>query len=544
MKKIKTSVVNNIKYDLPASIVVFLVAVPLCLGIALASGAPLLSGIIAGIVGGIIVGVLSDSSLGVSGPAAGLTAIVLTAITELGSFEIFLSAVVLAGIIQLIFGFIRGGLIGYYVPTAVIKGMLVAIGLTIFLKQIPHAFGYDKDYQGDLTFKQSDGQNTFTELVNVFTTPDAMSAEAIIITLVSLIILILWETKTFKHAKISKVIQGPLIVVVVGILINLFYQSSTEFNLDPDQTVNIDISGKSISENFTSFTENLYMPDFSMLWTSELWLIAFTIALVASIETLLCVEATDKIDPLRRITATNRELIAQGLGNSISGLLGGLPVTQVIVRSSANIQSGGRTKGATIYHGFLILISVILIPHILNLIPFASLAAILLVVGYKLASPKLFVTMWKKGHHQFVPYIVTVVAILLTDLLIGIGIGLGVSIIYILYSNLQVPYHFEPREIDDVIKIELSDNVTFLNRAAILGTFKRIPDNSKVILDLTHTVTIDDDVLEFIEDFKTSSKFRNIDLTIYQSSRNRKQSSYEKLHKIMEKRGVSINADS
>jgi MFS superfamily sulfate permease-like transporter len=544
MKKIKTSVVNNLKNDLPASIVVFLVAVPLCLGIALASGAPLLSGIIAGIVGGIIVGILSDSSLGVSGPAAGLTAIVFSAITELGSFEIFLSAVVLAGIIQLVFGFIRGGLIGYYVPTAVIKGMLVAIGLTIFLKQIPHAFGYDNDYQGDLTFKQSDGQNTFTELVNVFTTPDAMSAEAIIITLVSLIILILWETKTFKHAKISKVIQGPLIVVVFGILINLFYQSSTEFNLDPEHTVNIDIGGSSISENVTSFTENLYMPDFSMLWTSELWLIAFTIALVASIETLLCVEATDKIDPLRRITATNRELKAQGLGNAISGLLGGLPVTQVIVRSSANIQSGGRTKGATIYHGFLILISVILIPNILNLIPFASLAAILLVVGYKLASPKLFVTMWKKGHHQFVPYIVTVVAILLTDLLIGIGIGLGVSIIYILYSNLQVPYHFEPREIDDVIKIELSDNVTFLNRAAILETFKRIPDNSKVILDLTHTVTIDDDVLEFIEDFKTSSKFRNIDLTIYESSRNRKQSSYDKLHKVMKKRGVPINADS
>lgn len=535
MPKLNLSTIHNLKNDIPAAIVVFLVAVPLCLGIALASGAPLLSGIISGIVGGIVVGFISNSSLGVSGPAAGLTAIVLAAIQELGSFEILLSAVVVAGFLQLLFGFLRGGVIGYYIPTSVIKGMLTAIGLIIFLKQIPHAFGYDKDYPGDLTFKQSDGQNTFTEIINIFTTPDALSAEAIIISLASLIILILWERRSFKKIKIFKVIQGPLVVVVMGIMLNLYFQNSPDFELAEEHTVNLGISGKTVSENISSFGESLYVPDFSMIWHFELWILAFTIALVASIETLLCVEATDKIDPLKRITATDRELKAQGVGNMISGLLGGLPVTQVIVRSSANMQSGGKTKAAAVYHGFLILISVILFPNILNLIPFASLAAILLVVGYKLSSPTLFKEMWRKGHRQFVPFIATVLGILFTDLLIGIGIGVGVAILYLLYSNLKTPYHFEPEEIGDKIKIEFSESVTFLNRAAILDTFKNIPDNTRVILDLSKTVNIDEDVLEFIEDFKINSTYRNIDLIIQSSTRKSEKSSSTNLKNIFNK---------
>ncbi|MDC1068162.1 SulP family inorganic anion transporter [Candidatus Kapabacteria bacterium] len=520
MSKVNLSLKSNLKSDLPASIIVFLVAVPLCLGIALASGAPLISGIISGVVGGILVGFLSNSSLGVSGPAAGLTAVTLISIQELGSFEIFLSAVVISGIIQLIFGFLKGGIIGYYMPNSVIKGMLVAIGLIIFLKQIPHAFGYDKNFEGDLTFSQSDGQNTFTELINIFTTPDALSIEAIFITSISLIILILWDTKFFKKIKLFNIFKGQLLVVIVGILINLFFQASDSFNLSSEHTVNLDIKGSTIGENISSFKESLYSPDFSMIYNIKIWTIALTLALVASVETLLCVEATDKIDPFKRITNTDRELKAQGMGNLISGLLGGLPVTQVVVRSSANIQSGGRTKISTISHGILILTSVVIFPNILNLIPYASLAAILLMIGYKLAKPKLFKQMWKLGSHQFIPFISTVLGILFTDLLIGIGIGLGVSIINLLYANFKTPYHYETSEIGEEIRIELSENVSFLNKAAILDTFKNIPDKTKVILDLTRTIKLDYDVIEIIEDFRINSLTRDIDLQIIDSKKS------------------------
>lgn len=501
-------ILSNLKYDFPASIVVFLVAVPLCLGIALASGAPLFSGIIAGIVGGIFVGAASGSQVGVSGPAAGLAVIVLAAIQELGGFEIFLLAVVLAGVFQLLLGFAKAGIIGYYFPSSVIKGMLSGIGVIIILKQIPHAFGYDKDYEGNLSYAQPDGHNTFSELYYMF---EAVSPGAIIITLVSMGILILWEQPFMKKRYLFQIVQGPLIVVVAGILLNLFFQSTPGLALNTDQTVNIPVAD-SIMGFFGLFT----LPDFSQIANPAIYVTAMTIAVVASLETLLCVEATDKIDPYKRVTPTNRELKAQGLGNMLSGLIGGLPVTQVIVRSSANIQSGGRTKASAIIHGIILLVCVIAIPFLLNLIPLASLAAILFLVGYKLAKPAIFKEVYRKGHTQFIPFIVTIVGIVFTDLLMGIGMGLVVAIFYVLYNNYKKPYFFYPEKHEEgkPIIIELSEDVTFLNKASILQTLNHLPQHSQVIIDATHTVNIDQDVLEIIEDFRQGAPYKDIEVLL------------------------------
>ncbi|MFT6149260.1 MAG: MFS superfamily sulfate permease-like transporter [Saprospiraceae bacterium] len=504
---------SNLKHDLPASLVVFLVAVPLCLGIALASGAPLFSGIIAGIIGGIVVGSLSGSPLGVSGPAAGLAVIVLTAINEMGGlagggFEIFLLSVVLAGVIQLILGYARAGIIGYYFPSSVIKGMLAGIGVIIILKQIPHAFGYDENPEGEIAFLQPDGQNTFSELVHMM---NFISPAAIIITLVSLAILILWEQPFMKKQSFSKLIQGPLIVVVFGILFNVFTQG-TSLAISAEHLVAIPIA-----TSFYEITNLFSTPDFSAITNPMVYTTAITIAIVASLETLLCVEATDKLDPYKRITPTNQELKAQGIGNIISGLVGGLPITQVIVRSSANIQSGGRTKMVAIFHGFLLLISALLIPFVLNLIPLASLAAILLVVGFKLAKPVLFKQMYKLGWTQFIPFAVTILGIVFTDLLIGICLGLVVAVFYILLNNFKRPFYFEPENHlnDDEIRIELSEEVTFLNKAAILNTLKQLPENSKVIIDASRTETIDHDVIEILEDFKQNAAYKKIELKFH-----------------------------
>jgi len=516
------SILSNLKYDLPASIVVFLVAVPLCLGIALASGAPLFSGIIAGIVGGIVVGVASGSQVGVSGPAAGLAVIVLAAIQELGAFEAFLLAVVLAGVFQMLLGFAKAGIIGYYFPSSVIKGMLSGIGIIIILKQVPHAFGYDKDNEGSLSFSQPDGHNTFSELYYMF---EAISPGALLITLLSLGVLILWEQPFMKKRYIFQIVQGPLIVVVGGILLNLLFQSMPTLALLPDQTVNIPVA-ESIMGFFGLFT----FPDFSQITNPAIYLTGMTIAVVASLETLLCVEATDKIDPYKRVTPTNQELKAQGLGNMLSGLIGGLPVTQVIVRSSANIQSGGRTKASAIIHGVILLLCAMAIPHLLNLIPLASLAAILFLVGYKLAKPSLFKEMYAKGHTQFVPFIVTILGIVFTDLLMGIGMGLIVAIFYILYNNYKKPYFFYPEEHEDgkPILIELSEDVTFLNKASILQTLNHLPENSHVIIDATNTVNIDQDVLEIIEDFRASTVYKNIDVELRGFNQDRPANSVEK----------------
>lgn len=499
---------KNLKSDIPASIVVFLVALPLCLGIALASGAPLYSGLIAGIIGGIVVASISGSPAGVSGPAAGLAVIVLAAIQDLGSFEIFLMAVVIAGIIQLIMGFLKGGIIAYYFPSSVIMGMLSGIGIIIFIKQIPHAFGYDKVPEGELGFVQSDGENTFTELINML---DYISPGAIIITVVSLAILLLWETSAMKKQKIFQLIPGPLVAVVSGILLNQLFKTLPEFTLRGDQTVNVPLA-----ESFSGFFSNFTFPDLAALSNPQIYITAVVIAIVASLETLLCVEATDKLDPYKRITPTNRELKAQGIGNILSGLIGGLPITQVIVRSSANIQSGGKTKAAAIIHGFLLLGSIIAIPHLLNLIPLATLAAILFLVGYKLAKPAVFKKMFKQGRGQFIPFIATVLGIIFTDLLIGLGIGLIIAILYVLFNNYQIT-HFTNSEQEngkEKIRIVLAQELTFINKATILKTLAGIPDNSVVEIDASNTQYMHYDIFEIIEDFKISCESRDIKLTI------------------------------
>lgn len=497
----------NLKSDLPASIVVFLVAVPLCLGIALASGAPLFSGIIAGIVGGIVVGAISGSQLGVSGPAAGLAVIVLTAIQELGAYETFLLAVVIGGIIQVVLGFAKAGIIGYYFPSSVIKGMLAGIGVIIILKQIPHAVGYDKDYEGSLTFNQPDGHNTFSELFYMF---EAINPTALFITLVSLAILILWEQPFIKKLSITKIVQGPLVAVLSAITL-AFVTQNTSYALHPAQMVSIPVPD-SIAGFFGQFT----FPDFSQLTNPAIYVTGITIAVVASLETLLCLEATDKLDPYKRVTPANLELKAQGIGNIVSGLIGGLPITQVIVRSSTNIQSGGKTKISAIAHGVLLILCAMLIPNVLNMVPLASLAAILFVVGYKLAKPALFKEMYAAGTEYFVPFIVTILGIVFTDLLMGIGLGMVVAIFNVLYKNYQKPYHIDVAKTraGEEIHLELSEDVTFLNKASILKTLDQMPNDVKVVIDASKTIEIDKDVREIILDFKEGAKYKNIAVEI------------------------------
>ena len=500
---------KEIKSDLPASIVVFFVAVPLCLGIALASGAPLFAGIIAGIVGGIVVGVASGSPLGVSGPAAGLAVIVLTSITTLGSWPVFLLAVVLAGIIQLSLGFAKAGFIAYFFPSSVIKGMLTGIGLLIILKQIPHALGWDKDAEGDDSFLQADGENTFSEITKAF---DFITPGAILIAAVSLAILILWDQVLTKKHKIFQLLQGPIVVVILGIVMNYLFKAGTlNFSLAADQVVRIPVAN-----NLTEFFSQFTFPDFSAITNFEVWKIAIVLAIVASLETLLCVEATDKMDPNKRITPTNRELKAQGLGNIVSGMIGGLPVTQVIVRSSANINFGGKTKLSTILHGVFLLISAITIAGLLNMIPLASLAAILLMVGFKLAKPALFIQMYKLGWEQFIPFAATVIAILATDLLKGITIGLLFGIFYTLRHSYRNSHYMKETittdEGQEVHQLVLAEEVSFFNKASVIKELDEIPANSKVIIDCTKSKSIAYDVVELIKDFRSNAIIKNIEV--------------------------------
>lgn len=506
----KLNPLKHLKDDIPASIVVFLVAMPLCLGIALASGAPPFAGLISGIIGGIVVGAFSGSPLGVSGPAAGLAVIVLNAISDLGGFEILLVATIIAGMIQIIMGVARAGIIAYFFPSSVIQGMLAGIGIIIFLKQIPHAFGYDKDPEGDEAFLQPDGHNTFSELSYMW---DGVSTGVMIISAVSLVILILWETKLFKKLKFTKYVQGPLVAVVVGIILYQLFKTKPALAIAPEHLVSI----PQVSD-ISSFFGNFTLPDFSALKNPAIYTTAIVIAFVASLETLLCVEASDKQDELKRITPTNKELIAQGIGNMLAGFIGGLPVTQVIVRSSANAQSGGKTKASTIFHGILILVSVIAIPSILNMIPFGVLAAILLVVGYKLAKPALFKKMWSQGLSQFIPFVVTIIGIVFTDLLVGIALGLAVAIFIILKNNFSSPLEVvseknsADKDVTGYIKIELSEDVTFLNKASLLKTLDAIPDNNKVVIDASRTQFIHLDALEIIENFIISAPGRNLEV--------------------------------
>ena len=503
---------SQLKHDLPSSIIVFFVALPLCLGIALASGAPLFSGLIAGIVGGIVVGSISGSSLGVSGPAAGLAAIVLTAIPDLGGFQAFLMAVVLAGVIQVVLGIAKAGIIGYFFPSSVIKGMLSGIGIIIILKQIPHAIGYDGDYEGDLSFFQKDGQNTFSELVNML---DFIEYPAVLLSLASLFILVVWDNKLKKMGKFFEIIQGPFVVVVLGILYQVILSNSgSDWAFNKEHLVMVPVA-----EDFGSFINQFSLPDFSILKDFNLYVIAITIAIVASLETLLCVEATDKLDPKKRVTPTNRELVAQGVGNIVSGFIGGLPITQVIVRSSANIQSGGKTKLSGILHGFFLLFSVIFIPDILNYIPKSILAAILFIVGFKLAKPSLFKKMYSLGYKQFVPFIVTIIAIVFTDLLIGIGLGVAIAFFIILRNN-YMNSHFlhklsEQSSDNPKVKMTLSEEVTFLNKGAILKELNSLPNGTELIIDIRDSVRVDYDVYEIIANFKRyNAKDKNINVEV------------------------------
>lgn len=488
---------KNLKADIPASIVVFFVALPLCLGIALASGAPLFSGLIAGIVGGIIVGIISGSAIGVSGPAAGLAAIVLTAINTLGSFENFLLAVVLGGIIQLGFGVLKAGVIGYYFPSSVIKGMLTGIGIIIVIKQIPYFFGYDKS--------MASGAN-FSEVINY------ISPGATIVACIGLAILIIWNVWLTKAHKIFQIIQGPLVAVAVGIIYYVLTQNNSTWSIDQNMLVNVPVP-----EDLSSFLGQFKSPNFNQITNPQIWVTAFTIALVASLETLLCVEATDKLDTRKRTTPTNRELIAQGSGNIISGLIGGLPITQVIVRSSANVQSGGKTKTSAIVHGFLLLISILIIPKLLNKIPLSVLAAILFIVGYKLAKPALFVTIFKQGWKQFVPFIITVLGIIFTDLLVGIGLGLAVGIIIILIKSYQNSHflHIEDKSNGvHKLKMTLAEEVTFINKGAILKELEHIAANCELEIDVTNTQFLDFDIIEILDDFSLKAKNRNIKIIL------------------------------
>ncbi|HTN18477.1 MAG TPA: SulP family inorganic anion transporter [Chitinophagaceae bacterium] len=490
----KTSPFSYLKNDLMSGLVVFLIAVPLCLGIALASGAPLIAGINAGIVGGIVVGLLSKSQLSVTGPAAGLTAIVLVAIPALGGFQLFLCAVIVAGIFQFILGLLKAGSISNYFPSNVIEGMLAGIGVIIILRQLPHAFGYDIDNDGEFFSVETGGENMFDLALNHI---NFLHPGAIVAAIVSILILILWQRPAFKKIQW---LPGGLIAVISGVVINeIFKASGSSWEIGRANLVTLP-TPSSVSEYFGQYV----LPDVSGFSNPKVWTTGLVIAVVASIESLLCIEATDKLDPMKRFTSGSKELLAQGVGNIVSGLIGGLPVTSVIVRSSANINAGGRTKLATIFHGVLLLVLVALIPMVLNLIPYASLAGILIITGYKLCHPRIFKQIWKEGGWvQFLPFVVTVVAVVSIDLLKGVGIGLAVSIFFILRQNMRNSYYFQRSSYKEgeLIKIQLSEEVSFLNKGSIKKTLDNLPEGSNVIIDAGNTQYIDFDVLHVIQDF-------------------------------------------
>lgn len=498
---------KNLKTDLPSGLVVFLVALPLCLGIALASGAPFFSGIISGIVGGIVIGSLSNSHLSVSGPAAGLAALVLGAITAIGDFRLFLCAVLIAGILQLLMGLAKLGGIANYIPSSVIKGMLTSIGILIIAKQIPHAFGYDKDEKGNITELLPYGSENMHELLQPL---HHIEVGVTLICVVSIIIMLLWEKPFIK--KRMPFVPGALVAVIVAVLINqVWISTGSVLAVENEHLVQIKVAS-SPSEFLGFFT----FPDFSGFLNSKILVYGFAIAIIASLETLLSIEAIDNLDPQRRVTNTNRELFAQGVGNSVAGLIGGLPITSVIVRSSANVNAGAKSKASAIFHGLLLLVSVILIPGLLNKIPLSALAAILLLTGYKLAKPAVFTQTVKNGKYQFIPFFVTVIVIIAIDLfglipavsgkglLIGVIAGIVAASGAILYGNLKNSYFFhkEKHQEGDVIKIHLSEEVSFLNKAAIRETLDKLPANATVEIDASNTSYIDFDVLELIKEFR------------------------------------------
>ena len=496
---------NSAKRDVPAGIVVFLVALPLCLGIALASGAPLFAGIVAGVVGGMVMAFVSGSELSVSGPAAGLTVIVAGAIASLGSFEVFTVAVLLSGLLQFGIGAARAGIIGDYIPNSVIKGMLAAIGIVIILKQIPHAVGFDRDFLGDEAFSQAGQSNTFTDLIGAFFAP---SPGAIVISLVALALMIGWERPFMKRMSWTAVLPAPLACVILGTLINEMLGAlmpSWQLTAAKQQLVQLpEIS--SLADIQAMFT----MPDWSAALRPDVWIVAATIAVVGSIETLLCIEATDKLDPEMRISDPNRELRGQGIGNMACGLLGGLPITSVIVRSSANVYAGARTRLSTFVHGGVLLLSVLFLGTLMNRVPLAALAAILIVVGYKLSSRKIIVSMWQQGMTQFIPFAVTVVGIVFTDLLKGIAMGVLTGVFFVIRSNSRAAITVVSR--DDCHLLRFNKDVSFIHKVDLKRMLREMPDGTHLIVDGTKALYIDRDVYEVIREFEAGASLRGITL--------------------------------
>lgn len=483
--------------DFLSGLLVFLVALPLCLGVAQASDAPLFSGILAGIVGGLIVGCLSGSHTSVSGPAAGLTAVVAAQIAGLGSFPAFLVAVLLAGVIQLVLGAIRAGTLAEYFPVSVIKGLLAAIGVILILKQIPHLFGHDSDPEGEMSFAQPDDENTFSELLAMMSD---LHPTAAIIGLSSLAFLVMWSR--IPKLKVSA-IPAPMIVVVAAAAISLFLENlGSRWAIQPSHLVEVPVA-----TSISAIPSFLTTPDFRVLGSSEVYVAAIVIAVVASLETLINLEAVDKLDPEQRVSPKNRELCAQGVGNIVCGMIGGLPVTSVIIRSSVNINSGNKTRMSTIFHGVLLVGCVLLIPGLLNTIPLSALAAVLVVTGFKLASPTLFRQMWAGGTNQFLPFVITVVSIVLTDLLTGVLIGLGVAVAFILRGALKAPFtlQLERRSGGSIHRLQLGNQVSFLNRAVLSRALNKVPGGGHVLLDATLTHHVDPDIEDLLIDFETTT---------------------------------------
>ena len=499
---------KNLFADIKAGIVVFLVALPLCLGIAMACKVPLFSGIIAGVIGGILVTIFSGSKYSVSGPAAGLTAIVLASIAQLGNYQAFLAAVVFAGVFQLLLGVLKAGSIGNYIPNAVIKGMLAGIGIILIIKQIPHLFGYDNDPEGDEQFIQMDGENSFTELIHMinFITPGA-----IIIGVVSFVVLIIAEKQFYKKDKILSNLPGPLLAVVFGILLTIAFKNNAFLAVDNIHLVNLPTIA-----SFSDLQANLFFPDFSFANSSKFWMIVFTLAVVASLETLLGIEAVDKLDPDKNESNTNKELLAQGIGNIACGFVGGLPVTSVIVRSSANINSGAKSKISTIIHASLLLISVLLLPNLLALIPNACLAAILIMTGFKLTKFAIFTEQWKLGIEQFIPFVITIVIMLITDLLKGVCAGVVVAVIFIIRDSIKSSFDASSDVIEGKLYylIKLPQYLTFFNKGYLITFFKNIKPESKVIIDGSINKKINRDSRDVIYNFIESAKKRKIEVEL------------------------------
>ena len=485
--------------DFISSITVFFVALPLCLGIALACKVPIAAGLIAGIIGGVIVGLISNSRVSVSGPAAGLVVLILSAVDELGTFESVLSALIIAGVIQMILGILKFGQLADFIPTSIIKGMLASIGIVLILKQIPHAIGFDSDFEGDEEFWQIDGENTFTDLIKGL---DYLTLGSVLISLVSAIILLALYSKKIKQSKYGTLLPATLITVVVATLLNYFMPNlSSEFILEPEHMVSVPKGKDVVRESF---------PNLEAFFSISTWVWGLKLAIVASLESLLSIEATDKMDPKHSITNPNRELIAQGIGNTISGLLGGLPITAVIVRSSANISAAAESKKSTIYHGFILLLCLFLFSNILNLIPLAALAVILIHVGFKLTSPKIFKDLFSKGLDQWLPFLITLISILLTDLLIGVGIGLIVGLFFIVKSNFNSAITFT--QLDQNVLIKLKSHVSFLNKAKLKISLSKVPMNSYLLIDGSLATFIDPDIMECIQDFEILATEKNIEI--------------------------------